>query len=120
MIIGLALATLATAALIANASNEQAQTPKAPDKELAIATFAGGCFWCLRLLEWKSRAWFGCDDRWFLDQVTVSMQEKRRYLWRAVDQDGDVVDILIQKRKDTQAAKRFFGKLPRSVPHLST
>ena len=47
MLIGLALATLATATLITNASNEQAQIPKAPDKELAIATFAGGCFWCV-------------------------------------------------------------------------
>jgi len=35
---------------------------------------------------------------------------KRRYLWRAVDQDGDLIEILIQKRKDTKAAKRFFRK----------
>jgi transposase-like protein len=34
-----------------------------------------------------------------------------RYLWRAVDQDGDVIDILVQKRKDKRAAKRFFKKL---------
>lgn len=47
MLIGLALATLATATLIANAGSEQAQTPRATDKELALATFAGGCFWCV-------------------------------------------------------------------------
>jgi putative transposase len=36
---------------------------------------------------------------------------KRRYLWRAVDQDGDLIEILVQKRKDTRAAQRFFRKL---------
>jgi putative transposase len=50
-------------------------------------------------------------DRWFLDEVTVSIQGKRHYLWRAVDQDGDVLDILVQSRKNTHAAKRFFRKL---------
>ena len=50
-------------------------------------------------------------DRWFLDEVVVSICGERRYLWRAVDQDGDVLNILVQKRKDTKAAKRFFRKL---------
>ena len=53
-------------------------------------------------------------DRWFLDEIVVSIQGKRRYLWRAIDQDGDLIDILVQKRKNTQAAKRFFRKLLRS------
>ena len=43
-------------------------------------------------------------DRWFLDEVTVS-QGKRQYLWRAVDQDGDLLDILVQSRKDKRAAE---------------
>jgi len=51
-------------------------------------------------------------DVWLLDEVyIVTVQGERRYLWRAVDQDGDTIDILVQKRKDTQAAKRFFKKL---------
>ena len=50
-------------------------------------------------------------DRWFLDEMTVSIQGKCQYLWRAVDQDGDVLDILVQSRKDKRAAKRFFRKL---------
>ena len=54
------------------------------------------------------------SDCWFLDEVTVSIQGQRRYLWRAVDQDGDVIDILVQKRKDTRAAKGFFIKLLKS------
>jgi putative transposase len=49
-------------------------------------------------------------DRWFLDEVTVLIQGKRQYLWRAVDQDRDVLDILVQSRKDKRAAKRFFRK----------
>ena len=39
------------------------------------------------------------------------IQGKRQYLWRAVDQDGNVLDILVQSRKDKSAAKRFFRKL---------
>jgi transposase-like protein len=50
-------------------------------------------------------------DRWFLDEVVVNIQGKRRYLWRAVDQDGDLIDILVQKRKDTRAAKRFLSQI---------
>jgi putative transposase len=41
----------------------------------------------------------------------VNMQGKRHYLWRAVDQDGDVIDILVQKHRNAHAAKRFFRKL---------
>ena len=51
-------------------------------------------------------------DTWFMDDVyIVTVRGERRYLWRAVDQDGDVLDILVQKRKDKKAAERFFKKL---------
>ena len=46
------------------------------------------------------------------------MQGKRRYLWQAVEQDGDLIEILVQKRKDTQADKRFFRKALRSHKQL--
>jgi putative transposase len=47
-----------------------------------------------------------------MDEVyIVTVRGERLYLWRAVDQDGDVLDILVQKRKDKQAAARFFRKL---------
>jgi putative transposase len=42
--------------------------------------------------------------------VFIAIRGKRHYLWRAVDQDGDVIDILLTKRRDRQAAKRFFRK----------
>jgi len=41
----------------------------------------------------------------------VNIQRRRQYLWRAVDQDGDVIDILVQPRPDRRAAERFFRKL---------
>jgi len=51
-------------------------------------------------------------DTWYMDEVyIVIVRGERRYLWRAVDQDGDVLDILVQKRKDKQSAVRFFKKL---------
>ena len=50
-------------------------------------------------------------DTWYLDEVFVTIQGQRQYLWRAVDQDGDVIDILVQPRRDRKAAKRFFRKL---------
>ena len=50
-------------------------------------------------------------DTWHMDEVFITINGQRHYLWRAVDQDGDVIDILVQSRKDKQAAKRFFRKL---------
>ena len=50
-------------------------------------------------------------DVWLLDEVFLSIGGQRYYLWRAVDQDGDVIDILLQKRRNGSAAKCFFRKL---------
>ena len=50
-------------------------------------------------------------DTWHLDELFVTIQGQRQYLWRAVDQDGDVIDILVQSRRDRGAAARFFRKL---------
>ena len=50
-------------------------------------------------------------DTWHLDEMFVTICGNLQYLWRAVDQDGDTIDILIQKRRDKRAAKRFFRKL---------
>jgi putative transposase len=48
---------------------------------------------------------------WHLDELFVNIQGRLQYLWRAVDQDGDVIDILVQPRRDRRAAERFFRKL---------
>ena len=50
-------------------------------------------------------------DTWYLDELFVTIQGQLKYLWRAVDQDGDVLDILVQSRRDRRAAARFFRKL---------
>jgi putative transposase len=49
-------------------------------------------------------------DKWHLDEVFVMINKERHYLWRAVDQDGVVLDIVVQRRRDKNAAKRFFRK----------
>jgi len=50
-------------------------------------------------------------DTWHLDEVYLKINGKTHYLWRAVDQDGNVLDILVQSRRNRQAAKKFFRKL---------
>jgi putative transposase len=50
-------------------------------------------------------------DREHLDEVFLKINGRLHYLWRAVDQDGDVLDILVQSRRDQKAAKKFFRKL---------
>ena len=47
-------------------------------------------------------------DKWHLDEMVVTIAGKKHYLWRAVDQDGVVLDVLVQSRRNTKAAKRFF------------
>ncbi len=50
-------------------------------------------------------------DTWYLDELFLKIQGRQQYLWRAVDEDGDVIDILVQSRRDRRAASRFFRKL---------
>ena len=54
-------------------------------------------------------------DKWHLDEVVLTIKGRHHYLWRAVDQDGHVLDILMQSRRNRQAAKRFFRKLLKSL-----
>ena len=53
----------------------------------------------------------GYGDTFFIDEVFIKIDGKQHYLWRAVDQDGEVVDVYLQKRRDGAAAKRFFKRL---------
>ena len=50
-------------------------------------------------------------DKWHMDEVCLVMNGKKYWLWRAVDQDGYELDILLQLRRNKKAAKRFFRKL---------
>jgi putative transposase len=52
-------------------------------------------------------------DKWHLDEVVISISGRKHWLWRAVDQHGVVLDILVQSRRDAKAAKRLLRKLLR-------
>jgi putative transposase len=51
------------------------------------------------------------NDKWHLDEVVITIRDKKHWLWRAIDADGDVLDILVQTRRNAKAAKRFFRRL---------
>jgi len=57
-------------------------------------------------------------DKWHLDEVCLTINGERHYLWRAVDQDGNVLDILVQRRRDKKAAKKFFRKLLKGYQYV--
>ena len=65
------------------------------------ATFAAG------LRRRRARA----GDKWHLDEVALKIRGKRHWLWRAVDQHGVVLDILVQDRRDQVAAERFLHRV---------
>ena len=57
-------------------------------------------------------------DKWYLDEVFIRIQGVQHYLWRAVDQEGVVLDSLVQPRRDAKAAKRFFRRLLKGVQYV--
>ncbi len=56
-------------------------------------------------------------DRWHLDEVFLKINGTLQYLWRAVDQEGDVLDILVQGWRDKRAAKKFLRKLLKGLQY---
>src|SRR5919202_1178532 len=78
--------------------------------------------WCLRFGQAyanqlrRRRARPG--DKWFLDEVFLKISGKTHYLWRAVDQEGNVLDILVQSRRNKAAAKKFFRKLLKGCQYV--
>jgi putative transposase len=83
-----------------------------------IVSYESIRLWCIkfgakyaRRLKRKHR---GYGDTFFIDEVFVKINGKQHYLWRAVDQDGEVVDVFLQARRDGATAKRFFKRLLRS------
>ena len=74
--------------------------------------------WCIKFgslyskrLKRKHR---GYGDTFYIDEVFVKINGKQHYLWRAVDQDGEVVDVHLQAQRDAATAKRFFRRLIRN------
>src|SRR6267142_1050600 len=78
--------------------------------------------WCLKFGQTYAnglrRRSPGPGDRWHLDEVFLKINGRLHYLWRAVDQDGDVLDILVQSRRDKRAAKKFFRKLLKGLRYV--
>ncbi|GAW36934.1 transposase IS66 family protein [Roseovarius sp. A-2] len=59
-------------------------------------------------------------DKWYLDEVVITIRGQKHWLWRAVDVNGDVLEILVQSRRNAHAAKRYLRKLVRrwGVPRV--
>jgi putative transposase len=57
-------------------------------------------------------------DKWHLDEIFLSINGQRHSLWRAVDQDDHVLDILVQRQRNKRAAKRFFRKLLKGLTYV--
>ncbi len=57
-------------------------------------------------------------DKWHLDEVFIRINGATHYLWRAVDQDGEVLDILVQARRDKWSATRFLRKLLKGLAYV--
>jgi putative transposase len=57
-------------------------------------------------------------DTWHLDEIFLTINGTRHYLWRAVDQDGHVLEILVPRRRDTEAAKKFFRTLLKGLSYV--
>ena len=51
------------------------------------------------------------NDKWHMDEVVIMIRGKKHWLWRAIDANGDVLDILVQSRRNAKAARRFFQRL---------
>jgi putative transposase len=70
--------------------------------------------WCAKFgrnYAWRLRRREGrLGDRWHLDEMFVTIKGRRQYLWRAVDQEGAMLDILVQRRRDAGAAARCFRR----------
>lgn len=51
------------------------------------------------------------NDKWHMDEVVITIRGKKHWLWRAIDANGDVLDILVQTHRNAKAAKRFFQRV---------
>ncbi len=59
-----------------------------------------------------------CGDKWHMDEVVLTIRGQKHYVWRAVDQDGNMLDILVQSHRNKKAAKRFFRKLLKGLQYV--
>ena len=83
-----------------------------------IVSYESIRLWCIKFgseyARRLKRRHQGYGDTFYIDEVFVKINGKQLYLWRAVDQDGEVVDVYLQAKRDGTAAKRFFRRLIQS------
>ena len=86
-----------------------------------LVTYEAIRLWCIKFgpkyARRLRRKHLGYGDTFFIDEVFVKINGKQHYLWRAVDQDGEVIDVFLQTRRDGNAAKRFFNRLLKTHRH---
>ena len=82
-----------------------------------IVSYESIRLWCIKFgriyTRRLKRRHTGYGDTFYIDEVFVKINGKQHYLWRAVDQDGEVIDVFLQSCRDGSAAKRFFKRLLR-------
>ena len=82
-----------------------------------IVSYESIRLWCIKFgriyTRRLKRRHTGYGDTFYIDEVFVKINGKQHYLWRAVDQDGEVIDVFLQSCRDGAAAKRFFKRLLR-------
>ena len=82
-----------------------------------IVSYGSIRLWCIKFgriyTRRLKRRHTGYGDTFYIDEVFVKINGKQHYLWRAVDQDGEVIDVFLQSCRDGAAAKRFFKRLLR-------
>ena len=87
-----------------------------------VLTYATVRQWCLKFGQMYAkelrRRRPQCGDKWHLDEFVLLIRGKKHYLWRAVDQDGNVLDILVQSQRNKHAAKQFFRKLLKGLHYV--
>lgn len=80
-----------------------------------VVSYEATRLWCskfgLGYARRLKRRHLGFGDTFYLDEVFVKIHGKQQYLCRAVDQDGEIVDVFVQKKRDGKAARRFFARL---------
>ena len=83
-----------------------------------IVSYESIRLWCIKFgseyARRLKRRHQGYGDTFYIDEIFVKINGKQLYLWRAVDQDGEVVDVYLQAKRDGAAAKRFFRRLIQS------
>jgi putative transposase len=91
-----------------------ASRSKAREQQFKNTTRKFGQYYANQLRRRRPRP----GDKWHLDEMFLIIKGEHHYLWRAVDQDGSALYILVQRGRDKRAAKKFFRKLLKVLTYV--